>query len=173
MAVVIAGTVQAGAAEIMGTEKNAWAEKARAENVGIELGEIKLDAAQHAALNARAGRGIVKGLTAQAIMGGLAVLVCWAVAGTAAGASALIGAGAYFVPNALFAVRLLLGLFGAKQASPLTFFWGEAFKLGSAVLLLWLAVHLGRTWLVWPALLLGLVCVLKGYVLLLVFRKLR
>src|SRR3546814_2978705 len=84
-------------------------------------------------------------------MGCAAALVSWAVAGSAAGLSALIGAGAYFVPNALFASRLLLGLFGARRPSPFAFFLGEAFKLGLAVLLLGLAADLGRNWLVWPA----------------------
>lgn len=131
-----------------------------------------LTAAMLAGLNARAGRGIIRALAAQAVMGGLAVLISWVAAGTAAGASAFIGAGAYFVPNALFALRLLLGLYGPKKASPLTFFLGEGIKLGSAVVILGLAARYGRDWLVWPALLFGLICVLKGYVLLLVFHKL-
>lgn len=54
----------------------------------------------------------------------------------------------------------------------MAFFWGEAFKLGTATLILGLAAWNGDGWLVWPALLLGLLCVLKGYVLLLAFRKL-
>src|SRR3546814_18287698 len=102
----------------------------------------------------------------------LAVLVCWLVSGSEAAVSALIGAAAYFVPNALFALRLLLGLLGAAKSSPFAFFVGEAFKLGSAVMVMGLAAWLGRGWLVWPALLSGLIWVLKGYVLLLMFRKL-
>ncbi len=101
-----------------------------------------------------------------------AVAVSWLVAGGSAAASAFIGAAAYFVPNALFALRLLVGLLGPAQASPLTFFVGEAFKLGSAVLVLGMVAWLGSSWLVWPAMLFGLLCVLKGYVLLLMFRKL-
>lgn len=111
-------------------------------------------------------------LAAQAVMSVVAVAVSWWVAGTGAAVSALIGAAAYFVPNALFALRLLVGLLGRVKASPLTFFVGEAFKLGSASLVLGLAAWFGRDWLVWPAMLFGLVCVLKGYVLLLIFRKL-
>ena len=101
-----------------------------------------------------------------------AVVVSWLVAGHAAAASALVGAAAYFVPNALFALRLLLGIFGAAKTSPLTFFIGEAFKLSVAVAVLATAALMGKGWLVWPAMLFGLLCVLKGYVLLLVFRKL-
>lgn len=124
------------------------------------------------ALNLRASNGIVRTLVAQAVMLVVAILVSWLVSGGEAAVSALIGAAAYFVPNALFALRLLLGLLGPVKSSPLTFFVGEAFKLGSAVLIMGLAAWLGRGWLVWPAMLFGLVCVLKGYVLLLMFRKL-
>ncbi|HEY9278731.1 MAG TPA: ATP synthase subunit I [Eoetvoesiella sp.] len=139
---------------------------------GFDDQPIKLSDADRAILDAKAGRGIARALVAQAVMAGLAVAVSWLVGGFTAGVSALIGAGAYFVPNAFFALRLLLGLFGPKKSNPFTFFLGEAFKLGSAVLLLGLAAYLGRGWLVWPALIFGLLCVLKGYVLLLMFRKL-
>jgi len=103
-------------------------------------------------------------------MGLAAAVACWAVAGSAAGWSALAGAGAYFIPNTLFALRLSLAVPG--RASPLTFFFGQACKLGAAVALLGLVVRYADDAIVWPALLLGLLCVLKGYVLLLMFRKL-
>lgn len=133
---------------------------------------IVLSDADRQLLRIKAGQGLLRALAAQAVLGLFAGLVSWLVAGQAAGASALIGAGAYFIPNALFAMRLLMGLLGSKQASPFTFFLGELIKLASAVLLLALAVYFANSWLVWPALLFGLVCVLKGYVLLLVFRRL-
>lgn len=127
---------------------------------------------ERAAINRRASSGILRALAAQAIMAAVAVLVSWWVSGGAAAISALVGAGAYFVPNAFFALRLLLGLFGPVKSNPFTFFLGEALKLGSAVAVLVLVAWLGRDWVVWPALLFGLLCVLKGYVLLLAFRKL-
>ena len=123
-------------------------------------------------INRRAGSGIVRTLVAQAAMAAVAVLVSWLVAGGMAAVSALVGAAAYFVPNALFALRLLLGIFGPVKSNPFTFFLGEALKLGSAVAVLVLVAWLGRDWVVWPSLLFGLLCVLKGYVLLLAFRKL-
>lgn len=120
----------------------------------------------------RARIGLFKALAAQAAMMALAVGVSWIVAGFAAAASALIGAAAYFVPNALFAMRLLLGYYGPKRSSSLTFFIGEALKLmvvcGVIVLVAWR----GGDWLVWSAFLLGLLAVMKGYVLLLVMRRL-
>ncbi|WP_454007199.1 ATP synthase subunit I [Alcaligenes sp. Marseille-Q7550] len=133
---------------------------------------VVLTPEQRARLARRAGKGIARTLMAQAFMALLAIgLSAW-VSGANAAASALIGAAAYFVPNALFALRLLLGLMGGGNAGALSFFWGEAFKLGFAVLTLALAAWANTGWLVWPALLFGLLCVLKGYVLLLVFRKL-
>ena len=71
-----------------------------------------------------------------------------------------------------FAVINYDSLFWSILTGPMAFFWGEAFKLGTATLILGLAAWNGDGWLVWPALLLGLLCVLKGYVLLLAFRKL-
>lgn len=123
-------------------------------------------------INRRAGSGILRTLVAQAAMAAVAVLISWLVSGGMAAVSALVGAAAYFVPNALFALRLLLGIFGPVKSNPFTFFLGEALKLGSAVAVLVLVAWLGRDWVVWPALLFGLLCVLKGYVLLLAFRKL-
>lgn len=137
-----------------------------------QIERLVLSDGDRAVIRQRASRGITRALAAQAAMLVFAVVVSWLVAGNGAAASALIGAAAYFVPNALFALRLLAGLLGPAKASPFTFFVGEAFKLGSAVLVLGAAAWLGSAWLVWPALLFGLLCVLKGYVLLLMFRKL-
>ncbi len=139
---------------------------------GTDVPRLVLTDQDRVAITRRASSGIMRTLAAQAVMLVVAVLCSWLVAGGAAAVSAFIGAAAYFVPNALFALRLLLGLFGPLKSSPLTFFVGEAFKLGSAVLVLGLAAWLGNDWLVWPAVLFGLLCVLKGYVLLLLFRKL-
>src|SRR5690606_18095737 len=139
---------------------------------GGDAPRLELTDKVRAATTRRASSGILLTLAAQAVMLGLAVLVSWLVAGGAAAVSAFIGAAAYFVPNALFALRLLVGLFGPLKSSPFTFFVGEAFKLGTAVVVLGLAAWLGHGWLVWPAMLFGLLCVLKGYVLLLLFRRL-
>lgn len=133
---------------------------------------LVLTDAERASIGRRASQGLVRALVAQAGMAVFAVMLSGMVAGADAALSALIGAAAYFVPNALFAMRLLAGTFGPMKAGPMAFFWGEAFKLGTAVLILGLAAWKGTGWLVWPALLLGLLCVLKGYVLLLAFRKL-
>jgi len=133
---------------------------------------IQLSDSERAVIHRNAVRGLVRVLLAQALMAVFAGLVSWVVAGVAAGASALLGAGAYFVPNALFAMRLLLGYSGLKPVAAQGFLAGELIKLASATLLLLAVALLAKAWLVWPALLFGLVCVLKGYVLLLMFQRL-
>lgn len=133
---------------------------------------IVLTDEERARIGRRASQGLVSALVAQAGMALFAVVLSGLLAGSNAALSAFVGAAAYFVPNSLFALRLLVGMFGQVQAGPVAFFWGEAFKLGTATLILGLAAWKGENWLVWPALLFGLLCVLKGYVLLLAFRKL-
>lgn len=111
-------------------------------------------------------------MAAQGAMGLAAAAIAGIIAGASAGWSALAGAGAYFVPNALFALRLLVNVLKAGRASPVTFLFGEVVKLLMTALLLGLLARLAHDWLVWPAVLFGLVLTLKGYLLLLMFRKL-
>lgn len=138
----------------------------------IESGRIRLSNEDADRLRRRSGQGIVLVLVAQGVLALIAVLISWAVGGKLSGLSAAIGAGAYFLPNAVLALRLLIGLYSGAPASVAVFFVGEAFKLGGALALLVLAVWQFGSWLVWPALLFGLVAVLKGYVLLLALGKL-
>lgn len=116
--------------------------------------------------------GLLWALAAQAFMGMLVVLGAWGFAGKNAGASALIGAAAYFVPNALFALRLLLGYFGPKGSGALGFFWGEFLKLFAVAGVVVLVAWQWGAWLNWLAFLLGLLGVMKGYVVLLALRRL-
>nr|WP_254045759.1 ATP synthase subunit I [Paenalcaligenes hominis] len=133
---------------------------------------IVLTPEQRARLAKRSSLGIVKILTAQAFLALVVVVISWWLGGNEAAASALVGAGAYFLPNSLFAVRLLIGLMGGANATAMSFFWGEALKLGSAIAILGVAAWQFSDWLVWPALLFGLIGVLKGYVVLLALGKL-
>jgi ATP synthase protein I len=128
---------------------------------------------QERTLIARRSRvGLFRALAAQAFTGVLVVLGAWWIAGKDAGVSALIGAAAYFVPNALFAMRLLLGYFGPKRPGSLAFFWGEMLKLLMAAAVVVLVAWQWGGWLNWPAFLLGLLGVMKGYVVLLALRRL-
>lgn len=133
---------------------------------------LVLTDADRAALNAQACRGLLRIMAAQGIMGLVAAAIAGGFGGAAAAWSALAGAGAYFIPNALFALRLLVSLIGSGRANPITFLSGELLKLLVTALLLWLLSNLAHSWLVWPAALLGLILTLKGYLLLLMFRKL-
>lgn len=167
-----------------------WGGKARDESCGMnqsvaQQGEARqvlagqdpvdrglvLSDADRAALNAQAGRGLLLALAAQGAMGLAAAVIAGVVGGAAAGWSALAGAGAYFIPNALFALRLAVSV-RAGKASPFTFLSGELIKLFATALLLWLLSRVAQDSLVWPAALLGLILTLKGYLLLLMFRKL-
>ncbi len=132
---------------------------------------LVLSDADRAALNAQASRGLLLALAAQGAMGLAAAVIAGVVGGAAAGWSALAGAGAYFIPNALFALRLAVSV-RAGKASPFTFLSGELIKLFATALLLWLLSRVTHDWLVWPAALLGLILTLKGYLLLLMFRRL-
>jgi len=113
---------------------------------------------------------VVRLLAAQTVMGLAAVLVSGGVASWAGAASALIGACAYLLPNALFALRIRLDWAGRPNVA--TFFIGQFVKLVFTLAMLGLAARFAASWLVWWALLLGLVCVLKGYALLLLLRRL-
>ena len=132
---------------------------------------LVLSDADRAALNAQAGRGLLLALAAQGAMGLAAAVIAGFVGGAAAGWSALAGAGAYVIPNALVALRLAVSV-RAGKASPFTFLSGELIKLFATALLLWLLSRVAQDSLVWPAALLGLILTLKGYLLLLMFRKL-
>lgn len=133
---------------------------------------VRLTETQRRQVQAKAMRGLVRVLVAQLVMSAIAVVVSWLVAGFYAGISALLGALSCFVPNALFATRLLVGMVLGQPADPGRFLVGELVKLLASVVLLVLAIYLAQPWLVWPALLFGLLMVLKGYVLLLMFGKL-
>lgn len=132
---------------------------------------LVLSDADRAALDAQASRGLLLALAAQGAMGLAAAVIAGVFGGAAAGWSALAGAGAYFIPNALFALRLVVSV-RAGKANPFTFLSGELIKLFATALLLWMLSRVAQDSLVWPAALLGLILTLKGYLLLLMFRKL-
>ncbi|TAN27314.1 MAG: hypothetical protein EPN31_12365 [Castellaniella sp.] len=134
--------------------------------------ELKLSDQDRVRIARRSRIGLFQALSAQAVTGLMVVLGAWGFAGSDAGASALIGAVAYFVPNALFAVRLLLGYLAPRRPGSLVFFWGEALKLLATALIVVAVAWRWGGWLVWPAFLLGLLGVMKGYVVLMALRRL-
>ena len=145
---------------------------ARAEALAESPERLVLTDADRAALQAKAVKGLGRVVLVQGAVVLAAAVICWLFFGWQAGVSALIGGGSYYLPNLLFAVRLLVGMLGARPVGPVGFLLGELAKLTVAALLLAWAAYEWHAWLVWPALLFGLVCVLKGYLLLLFMGKL-
>lgn len=132
---------------------------------------LELSNQERAIIAQRSRTGIYRALLAQFFTGASVILIAWIFFGNNAAASALIGAAAYFIPNAIFALRLLLGYMGPKRPGSLAFFWGELFKLATAGLIVTLVAWQWGDWLNWLAFLLGLLGVMKGYVVLLALRR--
>lgn len=122
-----------------------------------------------ARINSRARLELVQIIAAQATMGLVVSALAWIVSGGVGAISALAGAGCYFLPNLLFALRLLLASHHPKGSGPILFVVGEMLKIGATIGLLWLVARIGGDQVQWLAVLAGLVAVLKGYVLMLAF----
>ena len=135
--------------------------------------KLELTAADLAQINQRSRLELVLIVKAQALLGSVVAVLTWTVAGVDAGLSALAGAGTYFVPNMIFALRLYLATFRPGGSAPMLFLIGEMLKIGAAVGLLWVVAHVGGDRVQWLAVLVGLIAVLKGYVLVLVFGRAR
>jgi len=101
------------------------------------------------------------------LMGVFVAAVSGLIAGQSAALSALAGAGAYFVPNLLFALRLFVATHQPKGANPLIFLVGEMLKMGAAVALLWMISRIGGDQVRWLAVVAGLIGVVKAYLLML------
>lgn len=138
---------------------------------GFDDSRVALSEADLALINARARIELVQVVFAQIFSALFVAMLAWLVGGFDAGWSALAGSAAYFVPNVLFALRLFLATFRPGGSSALIFLVGEFLKVGAAVALLWLLAHVGGERVVWLAVIAGLVAVLKGYMLVLMFGK--
>ena len=118
----------------------------------------------------------MRGLLRLGIAQGLALLIvsflALVFAGLWAGLSAFAGGMTYLIPTSMFVLHLVLKLLSKRDATAVTFFVGEAIKIGVAMVLMYLVVKVFGSNLVWPAFFVGLLVVLKAYVLLLVFKKL-
>ena len=135
--------------------------------------KLELTVADLAQINQRSRLELVLIVKAQALLGSVVAALTWMVAGVDAGLSALAGAGTYFLPNTIFALRLYLATFRPGGSGPMLFLVGEMLKIGAAVGLLWVVAHVGGDRVQWLAVLVGLIAVLKGYVLVLVFGRAR
>jgi ATP synthase protein I len=107
----------------------------------------------------------------QALVTTVVALVAWPIGGAAAGLSALLGGLACVVPNALFALRLVIVARRSLAAGDtdgtrhvVAFFFGEFVKVGLTLLLL-VAVAATYKDLVWVALIVAVIASLKSYML--------
>ncbi len=142
--------------------------------MGAQMPEkLELTVADLAQITQRARLELVQIVKAQALLGLVVAGLAWLIGGVDAGLSALAGAGTYFVPNVIFALRLYLSTFRPGGSGPMLFLVGEMLKIGAAVGLLWVLARLGGDRVQWLAVLAGLVAVLKGYVLVLMFGRAR
>jgi ATP synthase protein I len=89
--------------------------------------------------------------------------------GTPAAISALLGGAACFIPNGLFALKLAAASRRPQGTDAAVFLIGEFVKVVSTVALLALVVATYKN-LVWLAMLVSIIAVLKSYVLALLIR---
>lgn len=115
---------------------------------------------------AHKARALLGWLIFSQLLAGLFVSALFGVfAGQAAALSALAGAGAYWLPNAIAALRLALSTFRPQGANPVAVLGGFLVKMLIAALLLWALAQYGGDQVNWLAVLLGLIATLKGYVI--------
>jgi len=139
----------------------------------LDAEKLEITAADLERINQRSRLELVQIVKAQALLGLVVASLAWLIAGADAGLSALAGAGTYFVPNAIFALRLYVATFRPGGSGPILFLIGEMLKVGAAVGLLWVVARVGGDRVQWLAVLVGLIAVLKGYVLMLMFGRAR
>ena len=139
----------------------------------LDSEKLEITAADLERINQRSRLELVQIVKAQALLGLVVASLAWLIAGADAGLSALAGAGTYFVPNAIFALRLYVATFRPGGSGPFLFLIGEMLKIGAAVGLLWVVARVGGDRVQWLAVLVGLIAVLKGYVLMLMFGRAR
>ena len=130
---------------------------------------VVLSDEDRARINSRSRSDLLQIVFAQAVVGLVVVVIVLVIWGKTAALSALAGASCYFLPNLLFALRLLLASHRPGGSGPMLFIVGEMLKIGATLGLLWLVARVGGDQVQWLAVWAGLVAVLKGYVLMLAF----
>jgi ATP synthase protein I len=135
----------------------------------VHDGPVVLTDEDRARINLRARRELLQIVFTQAVVGLVVVGIVFFGWGRISALSALAGASSYFLPNLLFALRLLLASHRPGGSRPMLFIVGEMLKVGTTIGLLWLVAYVGGDQVQWLAVLAGLIAVLKGYVLMLAF----
>jgi len=134
---------------------------------------VKLTDEERQRVNRRASIELLQLILAQLLAGVAVALLALMLSGSQAAISALAGAGAYFLPNLLFALRLLLAMAQPGGSGPGLFLVGEVLKILASVALLWLLAKFGGDEVHWLAVFFGLLAVLKSYFLVFAYRVMR
>lgn len=132
---------------------------------------VSLNHEQRMQMNANAARGLAQIILAQTAILLVVVLLAGLIGAWGSMWSAFAGGMIYLIPSALVVMQMLMRLYAGANASVGSFFIGEAIKIGGSIALMALLVKFAGDAIVWPALLIGLVAVLKAYVLLIIFKK--
>jgi ATP synthase protein I len=137
-----------------------------------QIEAVKLTPEQRRRMSAVAVQGLLNLVIAQGLILLLVSLLALIFAGKWSALSAVAGGMTYLIPTSMFVLHLVIRLLSERDATAVTFFVGEAVKIGVAMILMLLVVKVFGSNLVWPAFFVGLLVVLKAYVLLLLFKKL-
>ncbi|NOL50688.1 ATP synthase subunit I [Pelistega suis] len=132
---------------------------------------VKLSPEERIRMNAQAAKGLMHILVAQLVLLVVVTLLTGLIAGLMPMISAFAGGMAYLLPSALVIMQMLMRLYAGTNAAASSLFIAEGIKIGGTIALLILLVKFAGEVIVWPALLVGLISVMKGYVLLLLFKK--
>lgn len=121
-------------------------------------------------LIAQKSRALLWWLVVSQLLAGLFVSALFGFfSGHVAALSALAGAGSYWLPNSVAALRLALSTFKPQGASPIAVLGVFLVKMLVAALMIGAVAYFGGDQVNWLALLLGLIATLKGYAIALVF----
>ncbi len=132
---------------------------------------VKLSPEERIRMNAQAAKGLMHILVAQLVLLVVVTLLTGLIGGLMSMISAFAGGMTYLLPSALVIMQMLMRLYAGTNAVASSLFIAEGIKIGGTIALLVLLVKFAGEIIVWPALLVGLISVMKGYVLLLLFKK--
>lgn len=105
----------------------------------------------------------------QVVASAVVAIVSWLISGKAAALSAMLGGAACFVPNGLFALRLIISAQRPGGPGMATFFVGEFLKIGSTIALIALIAWVWKD-VVWLAMIAAIIVALKSYLVALLIR---
>ena len=116
-----------------------------------QIEAVKLTPEQRRRMSAVAVQGLLNLVIAQGLILLLVSLLALIFAGKWSALSAVAGGMTYLIPTSMFVLHLVIRLLSERDATAVTFFVGEAVKIGVAMILMLLVVKVFGSNLVWPA----------------------